>query len=242
MLFLSVVVVGVVLIVVGALILFMKTMLSQHLTQATAHLNELNEDYTKKLEDARRRTQDADEYYDKMVLKAKSDAEIEKARILREAHETESNMVAAARQESGEIVEKAHKTTELFMKEFEARVAERASDKACEIVQGILPGIITRDMHEAWLESMSRHGFEELDRLNVGPQVAEATVTTAHPLSAAHRSALEKKIAAKLGREIRFNVEIDPSMIAGVRIRIGSVLIDGSLKFKIKEASRHARD
>ena len=232
--------IGFVILVVAVLIVFLKVTMAQHLSKATAHLNELNEDYTQKLDEARKRTQEADQHYDQMVLKANTDAENEKVRILKDVHEAEALILAEARKESTQIIEKAQKSRDAFLEELDQRVAEGAALKACELVQKILPDLITKEMHEAWVETLSKHGLEALERLNVSREVNEAQITSAYALTQAQKSALEKKISSKLGRDISFKEDVDPGLIAGVKIRLGGVVIDGSLKFKIKEAARHA--
>jgi F-type H+-transporting ATPase subunit delta len=62
-----------------------------------------------------------------------------------------------------------------------------------------------------------------------------ARVTSAHPLSKAHQSALVKKLKAGLGREVSLDMIHDPAILGGLIVRIGSRMIDSSLKTRLDQ-------
>ncbi len=64
--------------------------------------------------------------------------------------------------------------------------------------------------------------------------VTRADVTSAVGLSEDHISALKESLrAASGGREIDLNVKLDPSIIGGLIVKLGSRMVDGSLKTKL---------
>ncbi len=214
---------------------------ARNLSHATAHLTELNQDYTQKLDEAKKRLQEAERYYDESILKAKTDAEKLRGQILKEARAEEETVLGASRKQSTDIVEQAHRAREAIVKEMDEKVEERAVVRACELVQEILPGEISRELHDKWFAELSKNGFEALKRLNLPPDLEEGQVLTAFPLTPEQKTLLEKKIKSEIGRPVRLVEKKDPGLIAGIRILIGGVAIDGSLKFKIEETMRHAR-
>lgn len=60
-----------------------------------------------------------------------------------------------------------------------------------------------------------------------------ATVTAAHKLTAAQQKALAAKLKAGIGRDVALDVNIDPSILGGLMVRVGSRLIDSSLKTRL---------
>ena len=239
MLFLSLILVQI--IIFAVLVLFLRLMITRNVSHATDHLNELNQDYTQKLDEAKAHQQEADKYYDETLLKAKVDTEKLKAQILREAHDTAEAQVNDSRKQSAEIIEQANKTREMLLKEIEQKIDAGSLLKACELVESILPHEISQDMHNRWVAELSKNGLSALKRLNLPEGVSEAQIISAYPLSAEQRSLFEKKFREELGRAFKLSESVDPALIAGVRIRLGSVAIDGSLNFKITEAVRLAR-
>ena len=81
---------------------------------------------------------------------------------------------------------------------------------------------------------------EVLERF--GKQVSEvasrlvATVTVAQPLSAAQLQKLESALSASYGQELNLNVEIDPSILGGVKVQVSGEIIDGSVASRLNQA------
>ncbi len=62
---------------------------------------------------------------------------------------------------------------------------------------------------------------------------ASATVTTAHPLDESQRAALKAKLKARLGRDVSIDLNVDPAILGGLIVKIGSQLIDASIRTKL---------
>jgi F-type H+-transporting ATPase subunit delta len=66
---------------------------------------------------------------------------------------------------------------------------------------------------------------------------ATAQVTTARALDADQMDALKKKLRAGLGREVSIEARVDPAILGGLVVKVGSKLIDNSLKSKLDSLS-----
>jgi len=62
-----------------------------------------------------------------------------------------------------------------------------------------------------------------------------ARVTVASELSAQHRAALEADLAARMGRTPRVQYLIDPAVVGGVRVRVGDIVIDGTIASRLAD-------
>jgi F-type H+-transporting ATPase subunit delta len=60
-----------------------------------------------------------------------------------------------------------------------------------------------------------------------------AQVTAAHPLSDTQRSALAAKLKAGIGRNVALDVSIDPAIMGGLVVRVGSRMIDSSIRTRL---------
>jgi F-type H+-transporting ATPase subunit delta len=58
-------------------------------------------------------------------------------------------------------------------------------------------------------------------------------VRSAVPLTAAEKAKLEKGLDARFGEELALTYEIDPSIIGGVVVRVGDLVMDGSVATKL---------
>ena len=62
---------------------------------------------------------------------------------------------------------------------------------------------------------------------------ASATVTTAHPLDDKQVTALKAKLKARVGRDVAVTTKVDPAILGGLIVKIGSQLIDNSIRTKL---------
>ena len=60
-----------------------------------------------------------------------------------------------------------------------------------------------------------------------------AEVTSAEPLSAKHVAALKEALKASLGKDVALETKVDPALIGGLIVKVGSRMLDGSLRTKL---------
>ena len=60
-----------------------------------------------------------------------------------------------------------------------------------------------------------------------------AEVTSAHPLNDQQVAELKSKLRARLGRDVGINAAVDPSLLGGIVVRLGSQMIDASIRTKL---------
>jgi F-type H+-transporting ATPase subunit delta len=85
-----------------------------------------------------------------------------------------------------------------------------------------------RDILRAYGALVARHKGE-----------VTAHVTVAEPLSDAHRSEIQDTLNAVTGKDVRVEVKVDPSIIGGLVVKLGSRMVDSSLRTKLN-ALKHA--
>jgi F-type H+-transporting ATPase subunit delta len=85
-----------------------------------------------------------------------------------------------------------------------------------------------RDVIKAYVALVARHKGE-----------VTAQVTVAEPLSDAHRGEIKNTLDAVTGKDVRVDVKVDPSIIGGLVVKLGSRMVDSSLRTKLN-ALKHA--
>ncbi|WP_432054248.1 F0F1 ATP synthase subunit delta [Streptomyces sp. bgisy022] len=84
---------------------------------------------------------------------------------------------------------------------------------------------------EAGLESLTKLAAERRNR-------AVAVVTSAVPLSDTQKRRLGAALAKLYGREMHLNLDVDPEVLGGIRVRVGDEIINGSLADRLEDAAR----
>lgn len=223
------------------LVVFLRVLLTRNISTATAHLHELNQDYNEKVEAANKKKAEVDNYYNNMLLKAKADAERQKVMTICEAQEAQEAILKDARRQGEEIIQNAHKAQEQALQEIEDRIQAQAQVRAAELMNEVLTAEMSEHLHQLWVKELLKTGLDDVDKLNIPEDVKEVRVQSAFPLTDEQRSTLQKKFQSALGKTVPLAEEPSPELVAGLRIRLGSVMVDGSLLFKLKEIARDAR-
>ena len=76
-------------------------------------------------------------------------------------------------------------------------------------------------------------GFERLYAKHAG--IVAAEVVSALPLSAAQTKSIQSALRASLGRDPELTARVDPSILGGLKVKVGSKLFDASLKTKLDQ-------
>jgi F-type H+-transporting ATPase subunit delta len=90
-----------------------------------------------------------------------------------------------------------------------------------------------RDMVRSYDELVAKHKGE-----------AKAEVTVAEPLKDEHRDALLAALKSVSGKDVDLDVKVDPAIIGGLVVKLGSRMVDTSLRTKlnaIKNAMKEVR-
>jgi len=121
-----------------------------------------------------------------------------------------------------------------------------AADRKKALLDGLLEGKAaegTRRLVEALVLSPRGRTLEDglAEFGDLGAQVRSrslATVTTAIPLDDAQQQRLTASLSAQLGRQVQLQVDVDPTVVGGVLVRVGDEVIDGSTRSRLAEARR----
>lgn len=106
--------------------------------------------------------------------------------------------------------------------------------KVCEL-SGRFLDLLARKRRFGYIREVSAAYAELLDALQGR---VKASVTTAEPLDQSEVAKLTDRIRGMVGMEVDVRVEVDPSLIGGVRTRIGSTLYDGSIASQLGQIKK----
>ncbi|UYY60157.1 F0F1 ATP synthase subunit delta [Sphingomonas sp. S2-65] len=91
-------------------------------------------------------------------------------------------------------------------------------------------GVLAQNRRLKDLPAMIR-AFRQLAASHRGETTAE--VVSAHPLDAGQVDALKAQLRTRLGRDVNVDLSVDPSLLGGLVVKIGSQMIDSSIKTRL---------
>ena len=117
-----------------------------------------------------------------------------------------------------------------------------AAETKAEALKEILKKAETPELVSNFLNLVAENGrlfalpamiarFKEIAAKKRGEVSAE--VTSAAPLSKDQLNSLAETLKKKLGKTVTLNTNVDPSLIGGLQVKVGSQMIDSSLKTKL---------
>jgi vacuolar-type H+-ATPase subunit H len=219
------------------LVFSLRKILNRNVVSATSHLEHMSAEYTKKEEQIRKQLDDVQRQSKEIIANAQRDARQQRESMVNQVQSEKQKVLDQANQKAEEIIQQADRTRQTLIADINKQIEEKALLQAVKLVGQALPENICKEVHYYWLKEIISSSFEQLDRLHVPKDAHQARVVSAFALTPQQRDALKAKIKEKLGRPMELKEEVDSSVIAGLIVHIGSLVFDGSLRFKIKEVA-----
>jgi F-type H+-transporting ATPase subunit delta len=91
-------------------------------------------------------------------------------------------------------------------------------------------GVLAENRRLGELPAIIR-AFRQLASRYRGETTAE--VTSAHPLSDEQVDALKQQLRTRVGRDVSIDLSVDPQILGGLVVRIGSQMIDSSIRTRL---------
>ena len=123
-------------------------------------------------------------------------------------------------------------------------ISRKDGAKAMDAVAGLLGlsqltknflGVLAHNRRLAKLPDIAR-AFAAIAAAQRGELTAH--VTTAHPLDDSQRRDLAARLKAREGRDVKIEANIDPEILGGLVVTIGSRRIDGSIRTRLNSLTQ----
>ena len=109
-------------------------------------------------------------------------------------------------------------------------VAATANAMKLDPITSNFLGVLAQNRRLGQLGAVIR-AFNLLAAAHRGETTAE--VTSAHPLSDDQVAALKANLKSRLGRDVAVDLNVDPAILGGLVVKVGSQMIDGSIRTKL---------
>lgn len=151
----------------------------------------------------------------------------------------EQNLVSAVEADLDKLGEALAGSPDLASLVRNPKVSRDAAAKAIDGVAGVLGlstltknflGVLAGNRRLAILADVIR-AYAAIAAAERGEVAAE--VTSAHPLTDTQLSALTAKLAAREGRTVKLKTNVNPDLLGGLVVRVGSIQIDSSIRTRL---------
>ena len=108
--------------------------------------------------------------------------------------------------------------------------AALAPQLGLDLITSNFLGVLARNGRKGQLRPIIRL-FKRIASEHRGETTAE--VVTARPLNDDQVAALKSQLRSRAGREVNIDAQIDPAILGGIVVRLGSQMIDASIRTKL---------
>lgn len=186
------------------------------------------------------RLSEAEAEADEIVTEAQKRAEAERQQMLEEIEEEIERMLVDASEDVEQVRQQA-------LDEFHDELISAVMDTSAEVIRQAAPPEVHDKLVEQLAGRIWEMGREEMERVQAFRRSLEertptARVTTAHPLSSEQQGELARTFTALADRNVDIQVDVDPALAAGMRVRIADIVVDNSIAGRLDELGEHASE
>ena len=169
----------------------------------------------------------------KIIVQAQEQAESERQELLKRARSEVEQILLEAHAD-------AYRVRQQAMREFH----EQLLDAILEISGSVISRVVPPEVHDALVTQLSERIWEmgrtemqrvEAFRRSLGAREPVAYITSARELSTEQRGQMARTLTALADRHVNMELKTDPELVAGVRVRLGDMLIDNSIAGQLSE-------
>lgn len=216
------------------IVLFLRWLLHSHIGRALRRLQKLNQENLEKEKVLKEELERAKREAEREVEGGRREAESIKEQAREEAEKNREDILAKARKEAKRLINEAVRDCQRKRMELTLEMQEKSVYLATDMIRYIFTERGREDLHTQLIDELIGE-IERLEKEKIKAQGNKAEVICAYTLREGQKNRLKKVLHLKLNRDITLSEEVDQEIIAGLIIKMGGFVIDGSIKNKLKK-------
>jgi len=216
------------------IILFLRWLLYSHISRVLRRLQKLNQENLEKKKTLKEELERAQREAERKIEEGRQEAENIRLQAKEEAEKNREDMFDKARKEARRMITEAAKDCQRKEGEVTLEMQEKAVYLATDMIKYIFTEGVREDLHIQLIDELIAE-IKGLEKEKVKTKEDKAEVVCAHTLKNGQKRNLREALSSKLNRNITLNERIDKEIIAGLVIKLGRFMIDGSVRSKLKK-------
>lgn len=222
------------------LIFLLKHFMRGHVSGALGHVRSLNEELIRQQEELKKKNVEVQQEYEAKMARLQQEVTAKQAQVKQESAKLLEETRNAAMQEKEKIITEAIATREKMKNEVMAEMEQKSVDYAKDIIERFLSSGFKKTAHDKLVQELIE-GIKEVNMENFQVPSGTVEMILANVISEEDKKKLQKLLGEKLKKEIQFKEALDTNLVAGLVIKAGTFVIDGSLRHRLNEASSNLK-
>ncbi|MDA0323696.1 MAG: F0F1 ATP synthase subunit delta [Verrucomicrobia bacterium] len=227
---------GLQLVVFGVIVFLFKRLLLRDAMNAVNRIKQVEADVNKREEAVRRQLEDHEKELAHKLTEMEAELERRRVGSEQELVRMKETITAEAKREGEEIVARAKRGAQKMREDMEREAEARAIDYAGDIFKMTFSEKVSESVNREFVGEVIA-ALEEVDGESLHVEAGDAEFTSSHPLAPDQRRRLQDLISEKFSVSLDIQEKVDPEILGGISMRIGTLEIDASLRSRFSEAA-----
>ncbi len=217
-----------------AIVFILRKLLYSESAKETLRLRQLKEETSLKYKELQQKIDEAENAYNAKMAEAEEKTRALSIKAEGEGEELRRKMLAKAKDDADSIVKSALNTKEKMREE----IVEEMKKKAPAVASRIFKSMLSQDVREAVHKELVGDVIDKIKKAEKAAFKSKADrgeIVSAFPLSKKDAAEIESLLRLNLGYEIQMQEKKDSELIAGILIKLGTILIDGTLENRLRQ-------
>jgi len=212
----------------------LKRLLYTETTKEAIRLRALKAENAVKQKELNEKISLAETAYKDKLTKAEEEAQGIATLAEEKTQEMRKKILDEAKEEAERIVRIAFNKKEKIREEVTVEMQKKLPKMASRIFKEALMPEAKKVIHEDLIKELTVH-IEKIEKSKFSVKVKKGELISAYPLEGSQRTKLTSGVSLKVGHKIDFEETEDKKLIAGALIRLGTLVIDGSLENRLRQ-------
>jgi F0F1-type ATP synthase delta subunit len=218
------------------IILVIKRLLLGDTVRAVNRIRQVEAEVRKKEESIRREITEHEKEFARKKAEAEAELQEQREKVDKEISKVRDQMLADAKAEGNRIVEQAKKNEEKFRLQIAQDMEEKAVRYGGEVFRLVMSEEINQDLNKSFINELLA-ALEQVDAATITVDASGAEFKSSHPIDPEQKKRLEKLLLDKFAVDIKVREKVEPDLLAGLSLKLGSLEIDGTLLSRCREAA-----
>ena len=216
------------------IILILHVFFNRQLSMAMKRLQELNRQNLEKEVSLNKELERAKQERQLEIEKGREEAKRLREAVKQEVEKSREQMLSGVHQDAKRVLEEATQECERMKRDANRQIDEAAINVALSIIREIfsqnLRQELQRQLVDELIEALGKIGKDKF--ASAGYRI---TVISSYPLIDSQKETIKNIISQASSRPVELEEKIDPSILSGIIIDLGGVILDGSIKNKLNK-------
>jgi F-type H+-transporting ATPase subunit b len=216
------------------IVFVLRKLLYTETAKESRRLRILKEENDQKQKELQLKMESAETAYKESVAKAQEEIKRIRAGAQEEIEALKQEQIAKGREEGERIIKTALNAKEKMREEIALQMKHDAPALASQIFKEFLSPRIKEMVHRE-LAAKVIGEIKNMPKARFEVKIKKAQVASAYPLSKDERDALAALILEKAGDKAQLEEKEDRELVAGIVVKLDTLVIDGSLLNRLKQ-------